>query len=929
MQLPNHLVTQISSGNVVLLFANGSARHARNAKDKEPPDEQQLSDLLADAFLTTSYRGMKLSRVAAYAIDESDLATVQDVVRDSLDGFAPTPAHLSVCGYRWKGLATTDWSRIVESAYETSTRRVQRIVPFIDNNDRIEDRLRDPEAIPLLKLRGCITRTHDDKAPLFLSDEPYEPMHNCRSHVLQRLIAWGRESPIIMIGDTDDDMLFRNILNRLDADINSRMRSYIITPEADEIVVRHWEKKNVLVLKGDLADFVTALSDQVTAVFQGLKARLDISGHPISARFIGRNTVLTDSTIRFLETEVDYVNEIKGEAAVIPKDFYRGVNPGWGPILQELDVRRKLADTILGAHVLDVADSPRPTVLLVKGSAGSGKSVLLRRIAWDASHSFESLCLFVREYGLPQAAALDELSEACGERVYIFIDEAPLRTRELTGFLTSLSRSKSNVTVVLSARPNEWNVSCATLSPFVTEEYELNNLSEPEVDKLLALLERHQALGKLSDKSQEERRRYFIADAQRQLLVALHEATLGKVFEDIIRDEYDNIRPDEAKRIYLLICTLNRLAVPVRAGLISRVFGISFEEFKERLFAPLEKIVSAPFDPIERDRMYKARHPHIAQIVFQEVLRTPELRLDEYLKALRGMELWFKSDRDAFDQLIKAWSLIDLFPDADMVEQIYDLAERQGGDKVHIWHQRAIYEMNREDGDLSRAEDYLKKALDERGDNFVVRHSLAGLKLRMVERVTTTLEKNKLLSESESICRSLIMRAKDAVAHTTLIKVGVKRLIVASYDDTGGTDPEIQDAIRKVETDLQAALQLFPGDEYLRAAESELAKALDDSPRATRALELAFQSNQSQPAIAVRLARNYQRSGEIAKAESVLLRALEANDTDKRVNFAYAKLLLDTQSNDGERLRFYLRRSYIAGDINYESQLCHALQFDC
>src|SRR5690606_16942177 len=94
----------------------------------------------------------------------------------------------------------------------------------------------------------------------------------------------------------------------------------------------------------------------------------------------------------------------------------------------------------------------------------------------------------------------------------------------------------------------------------------------------------------------------------RQLLVALHELTSGKPLREIVFSEFRNILPPAAQTLYLDICTLHRLGVVVRAGLISRLSGIRFETFKERFFLPLERVVSVLHDWQSRDFVYKARH---------------------------------------------------------------------------------------------------------------------------------------------------------------------------------------------------------------------------------------------------------------------------------------------------------------------------------
>jgi len=86
----------------------------------------------------------------------------------------------------------------------------------------------------------------------------------------------------------------------------------------------------------------------------------------------------------------------------------------------------------------------------------------------------------------------------------------------------------SRLTVVTSERINEWNINCQDLSDLVSREYRLGYLSESEIDVLLGLLEKHRSLGVLERKSTQEREEAFKQRAGRQLLVALHEATLGR-----------------------------------------------------------------------------------------------------------------------------------------------------------------------------------------------------------------------------------------------------------------------------------------------------------------------------------------------------------------------------------------------------------------
>jgi hypothetical protein len=66
--------------------------------------------------------------------------------------------------FRWAGLATTNYDRLIERAYERPD-SVQKPVPFIENGDRVDDLMRDPKSIKLLKIHGCITRTANVDSP--------------------------------------------------------------------------------------------------------------------------------------------------------------------------------------------------------------------------------------------------------------------------------------------------------------------------------------------------------------------------------------------------------------------------------------------------------------------------------------------------------------------------------------------------------------------------------------------------------------------------------------------------------------------------------------------------------------------------------------------------------------------------------------------
>jgi hypothetical protein len=506
---------------------------------------------------------------------------------------------------------------------------------------------------------------------------------------------------------------------------------------------------------------------------------------------------------------VEYVNAVTSTALAAPDKFYKGVNQGWSAIEQKFDVRRHLSDTILADHFLisDAEHRKEMELILIKGHAGSGKTVLLRRIAWDAAHDYDYICLYLKPYGTINTLALQELISHCKERIFLFIDDAAERVHEILSLAKSIGPEGKFLTILISERTNEWNVSGSPISPLINAVHELKYLSLKEIDSLLILLEHHRALGTLSALSPDSRRLELSERAGRQLLVALHEATLGRPFEDIIEDEYIHILPAEAQQIYLTICTLNRLNIPVRAGIVSRIHGVPFEDFKTRLFGPLEHVVQVEQDPVVRDYMYRARHPHIAEIVFERILKDQEARYEIYIKCLRELNIDYSTDRLAFRQMVRGRDLIDLFPNHDLAKGILKVAQELVGEDPYLLHQMALYEMHRPNGNLHESNELLTKALAIAYPDLAnaIKHSIAELLLRSAELARTPLERDKCLAEASRIAQSLkgTSLGETGYIHHTLVKIGLKRLkALIDIEGDAASPTVVESLVKDIEKNL-------------------------------------------------------------------------------------------------------------------------------
>ncbi|MEI6076454.1 MAG: SIR2 family protein [Verrucomicrobiota bacterium] len=929
MDIPHALVDQIQNGKVVIFLGAGASMCAKDGNGNFPPSGKKLGEMLSDKFLGGKFKTSQLNQIAELAISETDITTVQSFIKDTLEAFQPAPPHLLLPKFKWMGIATTNYDRLIERAYEMAKAPLQTPKTFIENGDRVEDSMRDSTGVMVLKLHGCLTRLSNVQCPLILTTDQYVSHRKGRSRIFDHLKDWACEFPIVFVGSSLQDSDIRSILHEVASIADSRPRYYVVSPVMDEIEVRFWEAKRISPIKATFEGFMQALDSKIPEVWRALTYAPSKTTHPIKEKFAQNNIVLTRNCSQYLESDVEYVKTAASITNVSAQEYYKGYDSEWSAIEQNLDVRRVLADTILSDRILE-SESNRPSgiqFILIKAHAGSGKTTLLKRIAWDAAHEYDAICLYLRQSGLVNTSALQEIISACKERIYLFIDDVGDRVKELQSLIRNIEQYGKHLTIIAAERLNEWNVSAGMLNDYVTSEYELKYLTNFEIDKLIELLEKHKALGTLRDKSLEERRVAFREIAGRQILVALHEATFGSPFEDIIENEYKSILPIEAQKIYLTICVLNRLGVPVRAGVIARVHGIRFEEFQNRLFKPLEHVVASFYDEVIRDFVYTARHQFIAEIVFERVLVNQEERFDHYIKCLNTLNVDYACDRKAFRQMVRGRTLLDMFSNTELVEQIYLAAEELVGDDAHLCHQKGLYEMHR--GNLAWAERYFLKAEKLAPEDYTIKHSISELLLKNAEQARTYLEKDKYLRRAAEIA-TLIKNSKvasESHAYHSLVKIDIQRLSdLLSVPVSHSEQPAIESIVKHIEKNLNDGLQQYPGDPFLLTAEAEFAALLNDSGRVVDSLKKAFEVNPRATFIGLRLAAYYKKEGKLDEAKQVLETALNSNRTDRPLHYHFAKYLMENVADSEDSIIYHLQHSFSPGDRNFDAQLLYGRQ---
>lgn len=926
MIIPKILIDYIRGGQVVLFLGSGASIGAVHPQGSRPPTGDELSRLIAEKFLGSDFYNRPLAQVAELAISESDLFTVQDFIASLFRDFHPADFHKMIPKFVWSAIVSTNYDLIVERAYNSVEDRLQQPITLRKNGERVERKLRSEDNVIYLKLHGCITDINDPEVPLILTPDQYVMYRRGRSRLFERLQSLAYEYPFLFVGYSISDPDIRAILLELDELEEAKPRSYLVAPRVTDVDIRFWENRKISTISMPFQNFLIELDREIPLTFRPLSTLSKKHQHPIFGRFcITDPSKVSASLMTFLTRDVLYVDKTYKTSEIDPKAFYKGFFVDLSPIVNELDVKRSLSDSIMSEVLLidEEERRERQEFYLIKGHAGSGKTIILSRIAWEASTLFNKLCLVLKPSSYPEYEPLCELQRLCNERIFLFVDPVVEHMDIIEHFISRARKDKLPLTILGAERQNEWNTECERLESLLTDSYGVKYLSEKEIENLIDLLTKHKSLGYLGDLTFDQQKEALSKKAGRQLLVALHEATLGKPFSDIVLDEYRNISSPQAQSLYLTVCILHRLGVATRAGLISRVHGIPFRVFSERLFKPLEFIVFATYDKFIKDYVYCSRHPQIAEIVFERVLAHPQERYDEYVRIINCLDIDYSSDWEAFKGLTKAKHLLEMFPDKHMIRQIYTIARTRAPEDLILMQQEAIFEMNSPEGSFEKASNLLLKAQKKAPYNKAITHSLSVLALRKAENAKTALERNKYIEDSRRIALELTSSGTiSAHPYHTLITIGIdelRKLMSESYDESS-----IEKQIKELEQRIAKTIHLFPESDFILQAEADFCELIHKNPQALAALKKAFLANKRSPFIATRLAAMYESAGNLDQAIETLRESVDANPSEKYTNFKLALLLMKSSTLNKGEIRHHLRRAFTEGDSNYDAQFQYA-----
>jgi len=594
---------------------------------------------------------------------------------------------------------------------------------------------------PYYKLHGSVDLANTSAGRLILTKEDYRTYAELRQPLFRRLASDIHSRSFVFLGYALGDPDFRAILEdcRRAIEAGALPLSYAIRPGHRPAEAAYWKDKyNIQLLDCPAEEFLQDLC----ATWEGSAYTVT----PLEKRALYQ-LVAVDELTAFPKVAECYYRVLASRCTgtARPAAFFKGAEATWADIRDDVAPPRQAMWDILEAMLDELTDAALPaSAYLVSGHAGTGKSTVLRQLAFLLARDFD-MPVLVHMSGTPlNAEHLRQVAEANdGKRVVVVVHGGADVCEELAEFVVVARRQRLPVTLLIEERTNQWNTAVARCrTSFSPEVYELGPLSPDEIDAILDALAKHGALGVLEGCDRAAQVAHFAAVADKELLVALREITTGTTFDRIVIDEYNRIPSDLGREAYEYVAAVGQVDLYIRYSNLVHLLGCGWQTLARAVLPQTEGVLLSS-DLVGRSRhtmgyKLRVRHPVIASIVFDAAAPTDQSRYDILASIIRTLDPGFAEDRQLLDELVRRRELVRVFSHPDYKRALYDrLAEALPGN-AYVAQHRSILE--RELGNGIAALASARESVRLKPGNWAIKNTLG---FALASAASTEMEDNK------------------------------------------------------------------------------------------------------------------------------------------------------------------------------------------
>ncbi len=806
-------------GSCVLFLGAGIGGHYKRPDGTPAPDGAKLSEDLI-AHFKLGITATDLPRVSQYAEVKNSRAALDAFVRNALDKLEPDEHVQWLTTFRWRSVFTTNYDMGLERAYKINANPPQRPVPIAVTADmRYTDTLTD---VPVYHLHG--SPYPPCSSPIVITQTDYTHYKEKREMVWERLRFDAAVSTLLYVGYSGRDPNWQLIIEELTREFSPSQTpmAYRIDPYADPLDIElHKEVRRVETLVMSLPDF-HALVEGEMADRRPEPDTVNVLRNKIPQHLREHYDAAPASMLRLMESWV-YVNDENVTDVPNTKEFLRGSRPNWSLIAQNHRFRRDVEDE-LWEWTLEFSTNPKSKNMaaVLTAPAGYGTTTIMMAQALRIVDGGIGPVFMLRE-----GAEVTEGDIAFASSLfpdvdcYFIVDQARDHSGNIQAAIAQRKGAKNNILFVIGVRRNDW------LSPktrFKAKEFEIDPLSDDEINRLLDFLGAESCLDKLAELDREFQFAIVKNKHEKQLLVAMREAMAGEGvgFDSIIEGEYRSIddqnSPSISRDVYLLVCCFYQHGMLIRDEVLEAVLGYPIQSLYQDVGTNLEGLVEYIETNIVRGQYAaRARHQIIAQIVWRKC-GTRELKEHLLQKAMEKLNLSYRLDRKVFELFIRSDEIVDSFSSTAAKVKFFETAARRDPDNVFVLQHFArmlIRERNYALA-LTQIDDAIAK---DKTNNIRSLHHTRGLVLAELAMADTNSEvaRKRLVHAEREFRFCMAAKESDSYGHS-----GLAMLYLDWSRRPKISDDEATEYLEKAETVISQGLKVVSERASLLITSSEV-----------------------------------------------------------------------------------------------------------
>ncbi|MEU5559129.1 hypothetical protein AB0H47_23815 [Streptomyces globisporus] len=395
------------------------------------------------------------------------------------------------------------------------------------------------------------------------------------------------------------------------------------------------------------------------------------------------------------------------------REFLMGRDPTWGDIKS----KKIAAQLSLAAKVEErahPAEGGRLPIVLLKGTAGSGKTTALMQFAYRLHKEGRNAGWVDRRASLPPHEVERQARQQRFEA--IFVDDADMFTSRASSLLKNLN-DDGRALVIAAIRVTRQSELGAGFPAEVVSSDQL--LNDDDLEKIIKSLAKNALIGNL--------KQYFFMHQKvarlrekcdQGLLAAMIEAVTGTSLTQKVKSEFEELNQIQRAPYAVVSFSDSSLVFQQRgideADLLEIVSHPDPPDWSHR--TAVKQLVQMNLLVRTGDGRLHCRQRTIADTVVETVLQERKGDLEWVIAKLllfyAGRAWHIKDnrhrDRSAMIKLLNHDTMRRLDLDAESVRRIYDAAHQFLDDDHHYWLQRAEYEA--EQGRLDLAKNHLAAA---------------------------------------------------------------------------------------------------------------------------------------------------------------------------------------------------------------------------